>query len=133
MQGLGWRIALLLGLAGLVGGCASRITNLTPTVLPREASGLYHFEAEWTSTQRSRELRQDSIQAYVVLGAKFYPMERVPLMTNRWETEVPLPEDKGPVYHYRFKWDYQTAGFGGGVPNSLRSGQYRLEVVDGLR
>jgi hypothetical protein len=105
------------------------MTNLTPSALPRETSGLYHFETEWTSTQRSRNLVSEGIRAFVVIDQKFHPMERVARMTNRWEAEIPVPEGKSVVY-YRFKWDYGTAGFGKTVPNSTRSQEYRLEIVD---
>lgn len=112
---------------GAVTGCSSRITNLTPSALPREASGLYHFETEWTSTQRSRELRPDTIKGYVVIDEKFYPMERVAKMKDRWEAEVPVPDGKTTVF-YQYKWEYGTAGFGKVVPNSIRSPQHRLEI-----
>lgn len=110
-------------------GCTSSITNLTPSALPREASGLYHFETEWSTTQRTRNLASETIQAYVVIDQKFHPMERVGRMTNRWEAEVPIPAGRNPVF-YRFKWDYGTAGFGKKIPNSLRSQEYRLEIIE---
>lgn len=127
--GAGFALALAVA---LVTGCSSQITNLTPSVLPRESSGLYHFETEWTSNQRSLQLRSADIQALVGVNGKFYPMERVPQMTNRWEAEVPLTNS--PVY-YQYKWNYVTAGFGRdrAHPNSLRSQEYRLEVVDSLK
>ncbi|MBL9138526.1 MAG: hypothetical protein JNK85_21845 [Verrucomicrobiales bacterium] len=109
-------------------GCASRITNLTPSALPREPSGLYHFEVEWTSTQRSRELRPDTIKGFVVIDEKFYPMERVSKMKDRWEAEVPVSEAQNTVF-YHYKWEYGTAGFGRVVPNSIRSPVHRLEIV----
>lgn len=132
MQGLQRLAPGLLAALTLAASCSSRITNLTPSSSPREESGLYHFEAEWTSTQRSRELRQQDIRAFVVVEQKFYPMERVPRMTNRWEADVPIPKDKNPVF-YQYKWDYGTAGFGRTHPNSLRSPMYRLEILDPIR
>ncbi len=122
--------AVLAFAAGVVGsGCTSHVTNFTPTALPREASGLYHFEAEWTSTQRTRELRADTIRGWVVLDHQFYPMEPVSRLKDRWESEVPIPASVNAVYYY-FKWDYQTAGFGHNNPNSTRSKLYRVEVAD---
>lgn len=64
-----------------------------------------------------------------MLDQQLYPMERIPDMTNRWEADVPLPAGKNPVY-YHFKWEYTTAGFGRNHPNSIRSPEYRLELVD---
>jgi hypothetical protein len=131
MQGMHRRVSVaLLGLALGAAGCASRITNLTPTVQPKSPTGLYTFEAEWTSNQRTRELERDAIQAYVVIDQKFYPMAPVPRMPDRWETRVPIEEGQSPVFYY-YKWDYRTAGFGRTNPNSIRSQTYRLELVDG--
>ncbi len=128
MQGLKWTLARCLPILMLAtAGCASHITNLTPSIVPRANSGLYHFEAEWTSNQRSRQLRQDQIRGFVVVDEKFYPMARVPRMPDRWESEVPIPAGENPVFYY-YKWDYGTAGFGGIHPNSLRSQSYRLEI-----
>lgn len=119
----------LLAALVLAAGCTSRISNLTPTATPRETSGLYHFESEWTSTQRTRNLRQSDIQAFVVVDQRLYPMERIPNLTNRWEADVPLPAGKNPIF-YHYKWEYRTAGFNQTHPNSIRSQEYRLEVVD---
>jgi hypothetical protein len=133
MQGLNafLRGASLVSFLFLAAGCASRITNLTPTIAPREASGLYPFEAEWTSNQRSRELREEDIKGYVVVDEQFHPMERVPGMKDRWETRVPIPAGRESV-HYYYKWDYHTARIGYNAANSIRSQPYRMEIVRDL-
>lgn len=119
----------LLALLLIGAGCTSSITNLTPTAIPRNPTGLYHFETQWTSNQRSRELRRDLIRAYVVVDEQAHFMEPVARMPDRWESDVPIPEGKSVVY-YHYKWDYATAGFNRNVPNSLRSQAYRLEILD---
>ncbi len=129
MQGIPCRVTVLLAAIVLAAGCTSRISNLTPTASPRETSGLYHFESEWTSTQRTRNLRQSDIRAFVVVDQQMHPMEPIPGVANRWEADVPLPAGKNPVF-YHFKWDYTTAGFQTTHPNSIRSEVYRIEVVD---
>ena len=118
---------LLLPAWLLAAGCSSHMTNLTPSTLPHEESGLYHFEIEWKSTERALNLRADKVQGYVVVNQQFHPMSRVPGMPDRWESEVPLPKDQRPVYYY-YKWNYETAGFGRDHPNSTRSRQYRVEI-----
>lgn len=131
MQGM-QRLASLgvaAGLLVLVAGCSSTVTNLTPTTQITETSGLYHFETEWETNQRSVGLRASDIKAFVVVDEQFHPMQRVPGMTNRWEALVPLPKDKGAVYYF-YKWEYTTAGWGGASHlNSRRSPLYRLAVV----
>jgi hypothetical protein len=124
----GWYHGLLGATLVLAAGCRSSITNLTPSVVPRAEGGLYHFEAEWTSNERARQLRQDDIDAYLVIDQKFFPLERVPGMTNRWEGRVPLAAEESPFFYY-YKWDYTTAGFGRIEPNSIRSRDYRLEIA----
>lgn len=96
----------LLVVPALLAGCAApSVTNLTPSRLPKKENGLYPFEVLWESRQQS--LVKDSMKAYVVVGFDQYEMQRVPMLTNRWETLVPVPVDKGVVtYHYKFDYDY---------------------------
>src|SRR5437773_1968032 len=90
--------ALLLVLAG----CNS-ITNLTPAKLPRNTSGLYPVEAAWESRQQS--IIHERMEPKVMIGTNFYAMRPVPVVSNRWETLIPVPVDQKEIY-YRFKFDY---------------------------
>ncbi len=123
----GGAFALALLVSGSA-GCASRITNLTPTTVPAEPGGMYQFEAEWDTNQRSVNLLRDDVKGYVVIDQKFHPMARVARMEDRWEARIPIPDPSVPVYYY-YKWDYGEAGFGRVNPNSVRSPQYRLQVL----
>jgi hypothetical protein len=118
---------LLLGL--LVTGCAtSTITRLTPRQTFRSADGLYPVEAVLYSDQQS--LRWDSIEANVIVGSQTYPMHLTPLMTNRWETLIPIPPNTDTL-EYRFKFDYLYNAWG--VPpqdGSTLSKVYKLKITD---
>ncbi len=117
-----WGLALLL-----ITGCTStRITNLTPSRAPRSADGLYSFEARWDSNQRA--IRPDSFTPFVVVGMKFYPMQRTALTTNRWEALVPLPDDRRFV-NYQFKFNYQYNSFPRPRPDSRVTQTYQLEII----
>jgi len=111
----------------LVGCGTTAITNLTPSRLPRKDNGQYAFGVEWASRQQS--LIKDSIKPYVIIGLDQYPMERTPLLTNRWETLVPIPTDKDSVI-YRYKFDYEYRGFGERQPDSKLSKVYHLFILD---
>ncbi len=118
----GWALALLL-----VTGCTStRITNLTPNQAPRSPDGLYSFEARWDSNQRA--IRPDSFAPFVVVGMKFYPMQRTALTTNRWEALVPLPDDRRFV-NYQFKFNYQYNSFPRPRSDSRATQTYQIEIV----
>ena len=111
----------------LVGCATSAITNLTPSRLPRKDNGQYPFAVEWNSRQQS--LLKDSIQTYVVIGLNQYPMQRTPMLTNRWETLVPVPADKD-VVTYRYKFDYEYRGFPARERDSKLSKYYQLFILD---
>ena len=111
----------------LVGCGTTAITNLTPSRLPRKDNGQYPFNVEWSSRQQS--LIKDSIKAYVVIGLEQYPMQRTPLLTNRWETLVPIGADKESV-HYRYKFDYEYQGFAVREPDSKLSKVYQLFILE---
>ena len=112
----------------LLAGCGTTaIVNLTPSRLPRKDNGQYPFGVEWSSRQQS--LIKDSIKAYVVIGLDQYPMQRTPLLTNRWETLVPIAADKDSVlYHYKFDYEYQ--GFPARQQDSKLSKMYQLLILE---
>jgi len=116
-----------LAAAGLLAGCSSTITNLTPSRQARNPAGLYPIEARWDANERS--IRQDSVKPSVVIGFESYPMQRTALTTNRWETLVPVPANAQFV-NYRFKFDYLCDGVPVARPNSRLSPNYQMEVVD---
>jgi hypothetical protein len=118
---------LLLGLV-LTGCASSTITRLTPRQTPRSADGLYPIEAVLYSDQQS--LRWDTIEASVVVGSQTYPMHMTPLMTNRWETLIPVPASADAI-EYQIKLDYYYNAWG--VPpqeGSMSSRIYKLKILD---
>jgi hypothetical protein len=120
-------VVLCLLVVWLTGCTTTRITNLTPSRLPRKENDQYSFAVEYASRQQS--LIRDSIQAYVIIGGERYPMERIPMLNNRWETLVPVPPDQDVVtYHYRF--DYQYRGIPERRSDSKESRYYQLFLLD---
>ena len=111
-----------------VAGCASsRITNLTTTRQPRNASGVYPIEFVWDSNQQS--LIPGSIKPYVVVEFDFYPMRPSLGISNRWETVIPVSADKNfVIYHFKVEYQYRT--FGKPEKSSKLSPSYRLDIVD---
>ncbi len=112
----------------VLSGCASsRVTNLTTTRQPRNASGLYPIEFVWDSDQAS--IIDGSIKPVVVVGFEFYPMRPSLDIANRWETLIPIAADKKFEF-YHFKVDYQYRAFGHAEKSSKLSQSYRLDIVD---
>ena len=56
-------------------------------------------------------------------------MERTPLLTNRWETLVPVPAEKD-IVTYRYKFDYEYRGFPNRQLDSKLSKYYQLFILD---
>jgi len=79
------------------------------------------------STQQS--LRPESISPKVMVGFESYPMRPQLKMTNRWEAMVPVPPGTTAI-NYHFKVDYQYNRFGPPGQESMRTPQYKLEVLD---
>ena len=88
---------------------------------------MYPFEVKWDSSQQS--LQKDTLQAAVVVGLDTYPMQRNPLVTNRWETIVPIGPDKDLV-HYRYKFDYEYLSIPNRKGNSKLSPSYSLKISE---
>jgi hypothetical protein len=111
----------------LATGCSTTITNLTPRQAPRNAKNLYPFEVSLDTTQQS--VKDDTVKAYVLVGSDSFPMQRTPLLSNRWETLVPAPAGSNFIY-YRYKFDYLYRGIPSPKPGSLLSPPYKLELLD---
>jgi len=118
------KLCFLILLPAVLAGCSS-ITNLTPSELPRDASGYYHVEAMWQT--RRAVVRPDSFKPLVVVEFQTYPMQPVPKVEDRWEAFIPIPSDKTYV-HYRYKFDFLDDSFGKPKGNSLMSPSYTLSV-----
>jgi|SRR5687768_6555263 len=108
-------------------GCTTALTNLTPRSHQRNSNGLYPVEVMWDS--RAADIKKDTIKGYVVVGEDAYPMNRSPMLTNRWEALLPVPADKDFV-NYRFKFDYLYKKIPAPAPSSRMSDPYQLQIVD---
>jgi len=118
----------LLLLISLLAGCTTpTITNLTPSRQVRKENGLYPFEVQWNSRQQS--LIKESMKASVIVGLEQYPMQRVALLTNRWETLVPIPANKN-IVTYQYKFDFDFRGLGARQSDSKTSKYYQLYILD---
>jgi hypothetical protein len=122
------KIALFAALLAIVVGCGtSRVTNLTTTRVPRNATGMYPVEFAWDTTQQT--VIAGTVKPYVVVGFDFYPMRQALGISNRWETVIPVSADKNSVI-YHFKVDYEYRTFGKPDKSSRLSPSYKLEIVD---
>ncbi len=120
---------LLISLLGvLFTGCTTTtITNLTATRLPRKDNGQYRVEVEYATRQES--LVKDSMKAYVIVGDDKYPMQRTPMLPERWETLVPIPKDQ-TVLTYRFRFDYEYKAIPTRRSESRETRFYQLFLLD---
>ena len=121
----------VLLLAVVCAGCVtSNVTNITPSRLPRNTTGLYKVEMIWESNAEA--LMPETIEGEVQVQGHnaTYPMKRTKLLKNRWETLVgPLAADENIVrYRIKVNWKYK------GVPepraNSQLTRQFRLSIID---
>ena len=110
----------------LLAGCATSITNLTPTQQVRNANNLYPVEIAMGSSQQT--VRWESIRPQILVGNDFYPMRATLLMTNRWEGLVPVPAGSKSVT-YRYKVDYECNNFGKAKTTSQLTREYLLRIV----
>jgi len=111
----------------LTGCTTTTLTNLTPRQHSRNANGLYPVEVMWESHQA--RIVKDTIKGYVIIGQDAYPMQRSPMLTNRWETVLPVPADKDFV-NYRFKFDYDYVKIPKRQASSKLSDPYQMQIAD---
>ncbi len=123
-----WKKLLPVLLAPLLlAGCKATLTNLTPQTRLRNPDNLYQVELALASSQQT--LRWDSIKPQVVVGNNFYPMRPTRLMTNRWESLIPVPPSVSTV-QYRYKVDFNYNAMGAPRSDSALSSEYTLKIID---
>lgn len=120
-------LLLALFCFGFTGCTTTTLTNLTPRQLQRNANNLYPVEVMWTSQQAT--IVSNTVRGFVVVGTDMYPMQRSPMLPNRWETFLPVPADKDLV-NYFYKFDYEYLQIPARRPGSLRSAPYQMQVTD---
>jgi len=118
-------IIYLLSLSLLLGCVQTSITNLTPYHMPRNETGFYPVEMIWESNQTA--LRHETVKPVVMVGTNAYPMKRTQLLTNRWETLVPIGM-KANELRYRIKVNWQFNAMPVPQANSQLSKEFRLQL-----
>lgn len=121
-NGLAWLVLPLL-----MAGCTTTITNLTPAQQKRNATGLYPVEVNLDT--RRQAMMEETIKPAVIVGFDAYPMRPTAILSNRWETLVPVPADKDAI-SYRFKFEYLLRRIPQPRTESLMSQEYKLQIVD---
>ena len=121
-------ILIIFLTALLLGGCArATLTNLTVNSQPRDANGLYRVEIIWENNANG--VRHETVQPVVLVGTNAFPMQRTALVSNRWETLLPVAADASVVaYRIRVDWKFNAIP----VPeaNSKMSGAFQLSIKD---
>ena len=120
-------IALCLMMVCGSGCSTTAIANLTPSRLPRKENGQYQFAVDYSARQQS--LVKDTMEAFVIVGNEQYPMQRTPMLTNRWETLVPIAADQD-VVTYKFRFNYQYLSIPERRSDSRESKYYQLFLLD---
>ena len=120
---------LIVLLAALhLGGCArATLTNLTVNSQSRDANGLYRVEIIWENNANG--VRPETVQPVVLVGTNVFPMARTALVSNRWETLLPVAADApGVTYRIRVDWKFNAIP----VPeaNSKMSKSFQLQIKD---
>jgi hypothetical protein len=96
--------------AALLGGCATMgLTNLTPSSLPENPSGIYTFTLR--VTPKSATVVPDTIAPHIVVGAESHDMQKSPSVPGIYEFDYKLPPGQDSVGYY-FLVSYATEGNG---------------------
>lgn len=120
-------LLLALFCIGLTGCVSPTLTNLTTRQQVRNANNLYPLEVMWNNQQST--IITNTIKGFVVVGTDMYPMQRSPMLPNRWETFLPVPRDKDLV-NYFYKFEYEYAQIPVRQPGSRLSPPYQLQITD---
>jgi len=97
-------------LALFLAGCSTMsLTNLTPSTLPANPSGIYTFTLR--VTPKSAAVAADSIAPHIVVGAESHDMTKSDAIPGVYEFDYRLPSGQDSIGYY-FLVNYQTEGNG---------------------
>jgi hypothetical protein len=94
----------------LLGGCTTMsLTNLTPSTLPSNPSGIYTFTLR--VTPKSSLVVPESVAPHIVVGAESHDMTKSSAIPDIYEFDYRLPAGQDNIGYY-FLVSYQTEGNG---------------------
>ena len=94
----------------LLGGCATMsLTNLTPSSLPENPSGIYTFTLR--VTPKSSAVVPDTVAPHIIVGEASHDMRRSDEIPGIYEFDYKLPPGQSSIGYY-YLVNYQTAGNG---------------------
>jgi hypothetical protein len=94
-------------LAALCGCTAVALTNMTPSSLPENPSGIYTFTLR--VAPKSASVIPDSITPRIVVGAQSHDMRRSDVSTEIYEYDYKLPSFQNDIAYY-YLVSYNTGG-----------------------
>jgi hypothetical protein len=99
--------AAVLALAALSGCANLALTNLTPSSLPENPSGIYTFTLR--VLPKSASVIPDSVTPRIVVGAESHDMKRSDVSTEIFEFDYKLPSSQSDINYY-YLVSYNTGG-----------------------
>jgi hypothetical protein len=101
--------AAALALAALCGCTTVTLTNLTPSSLPENPSGIYTFTLR--VTPKSSAVSTASIAPHIVVGAESHDMKKSDISPEIFEFDYKLPAYQSDIGYY-YLVDYSAANAG---------------------
>lgn len=102
------------------------LTNLTPSSLPENPSGIYTFTLR--VTPKSGTVVPDSIAPHVIVGAESHDMKKSDAIPGIYEFDYKLPTGQDSIGYY-FLVNYSTEGNGSIAPREAFTEVARASVV----
>lgn len=92
-------------LALLFAGCQTTVTNLTPSKLPENPSGIYTFS--FVANADSANIMQETVEARLVINGETHTMTRDSLDNNLFAYDFPMPQGQTNArYYYTLTYNY---------------------------
>jgi hypothetical protein len=116
----------ILALAALSGCATVTLTNLTPSSLPENPSGIYTFTLR--VIPKSSAVVSDSISPKVVVGAEPHDMKRSDVSTELFEYDYKPPYSTSDIAYY-YLVTYNTTSHAESGPRQAYSGLEHVAIV----
>ncbi len=110
----------------LLAGCSVKISDLTPTTVPANPSGIYTLSAK--ATIKNKAIEPSTVKAKIVIDGEEHSMKRSPNLGNFYfEYDYDIPDERAEArFYYILNYRMKTLT---GVPGELKQVKSSIEEI----
>ncbi|OIO58998.1 MAG: cell surface protein [Verrucomicrobia bacterium CG_4_10_14_3_um_filter_43_23] len=117
----------LFATVGLLAGCGTTVSNLTPKQVPQNPSGIYAMSM--STHIPDADVIRPTVESRIVIDGQEHPMSLKPGSRNIYVYEYDMPEDQNEAKYY-YLINYDVLYGSKSKPKELKSELYEMQLIN---